>query len=232
MTTASLPTVAVMLLVRTRPGARLWGLSRVMLGERGLRGVRGLRFARALGSGRGGGFGLVPSLEHQGLFTLFDDDAAADAFIDHSPAVHAYRKHAGDLWIAKLRATACRGSWAGVRMAVTREPDPDAPVAALTRASIRPGRAWAFWRHSPASQAGLAVASGCRLAIGLGEAPFLRQATFSLWDDTAAMDRYARQGAHQAAIRAAAQHSFFSESMFVRFSPTRIEGHWSDAVHG
>jgi len=232
MAVSSWPAVAVMLLVRTRPGARLWGLSRVVLGERGVRDVPGLRFARALGSGRGGGFGLAPSLEHQGLFTLFDDDAAADAFIDHSALAGAYRARALDFWIAKLRATACRGSWGGMRMDVTREADPHAPVAALTRASIRPDRAWAFWRHSPASQAGLAGASGCRLAIGLGEAPFLRQATFSLWDDTAAMDRYARQGAHQSAIRAAAHGAFFSESMFVRFAPSRIEGHWAGVADG
>lgn len=226
------PAVAVMLLVRTRPGSRLWGLSRVALGERGARGVPGLRFARALGSGRDGGFGLAPSLEHQGLFALFDDDEAADAFIDRSPLMAAYRARSLDLWIARLRATSSRGSWGGMRMAVTRRADPHAPVAALTRASIRPSRAWAFWRHSPPSQAGLADAAGCRLAIGLGEAPLLRQATFSLWDDAAAMDAYARRGAHQAAIQASRQGGFFSESMFVRFEPSRIEGRWPADLHG
>ena len=226
------PAVAVMLLVQTRPGARLWGLSRVVLGASGARQVPGLRFARALGSGRDAGFGLLPSLQHQGLFTLFDDDASADAFLDRSPLLDAYRAHAAALWTAKLRATSCRGSWGGMRMAVTRSAEPGAPIAALTRASIRPTRAWAFWRHSPSSQADLARADGCRLAVGLGEAPLLRQATFSLWDDAAAMDTYARHGAHQAAIEASRTGCFFSESMFVRFTPLRIEGHWPGGVHG
>jgi spheroidene monooxygenase len=226
------PAVAVVLLVRMRPGARAWGWSRVMLGERGVRAIDGLRFARALGSGRDGGFGLVPSLDRQGLFALFDDDRSADAFIDRSALVDRYRSHADELWIARLRASSCRGSWGGMRMSVTAQADANAPVAALTRASIRPRHAIAFWRHSPPSEAGLARATGCRLAVGLGEAPVLRQATFSLWNDTVSMDAYARHGAHLDAIRAAQRGGFFSESMFVRLVPTRIEGQWQGLRDG
>jgi hypothetical protein len=226
------PAVAVVLLIRTRPGSRTWGWSRVILGERGLGGIAGLRFARVLGSGRDGGFGLVPSIDRQGVFALFDDESAADDFIDRSALVDHYRAHASELWIARLRASSCRGSWGGMHMSVTAQADAAAPVAALTRASIRPYRALAFWRHSPPSEAGLARAAGCRLAVGLGEAPVLRQATFSLWDDTASMDAYARGGAHLEAIRAAQRGAFFSESMFVRLVPTRIEGCWQGLRHG
>ena len=59
-----------------------------------------------------------------------------------------------------------------------------------------------------------------------GEAPLLRQATFSLWDDAQAMDAYARSGAHQQAIQGAHREGWFSESMFVRFAPLSIEGTW------
>jgi spheroidene monooxygenase len=62
--------------------------------------------------------------------------------------------------------------------------------------------------------------------VGLGEAPLLRQATFSLWDSAQAMDAYARQGAHAAAIHGALREGWFSESMFVRFAPLSIEGRW------
>ena len=229
---ATAPAVAVLLLVQARPGARLWGWSRVVLGERALREVAGLRFARVLGSGREGGFGLVPSADRHGLFALFDDDDAADRFIDRSPVLAVYRAHASELLVARLRATSCRGSWSGQRMAVSATVDAAAPVAALTRAAIRPLRAAAFWRHAPPSQGGLAEAQGCRLAVGLGEAPLLRQATFSLWDDSAAMDAYARQGPHLAAIRAAQRGDYFAESMFVRLVPTRLEGCWLGRTHG
>jgi len=105
-------------------------------------------------------------------------------------------------------------------------------VAALTRASIHPLRALAFWRKAPPAEVSLAQAPGCLLAAGLGEAPVLRQATFSIWDSVAAMDAYARSGAHLAAIKAAHREGYFSESMFVRFVPLAIQGQWKGVVYG
>lgn len=100
------------------------------------------------------------------------------------------------------------------------------PFAVLTRASIVPTKAMAFWRYAPAAQADLGQAAGCLLAMGLGEAPLVRQCTFSLWQDTAAMLQYARQGAHQVASTAAYKHQFFSESLFVRMQVLRMAGVW------
>jgi heme-degrading monooxygenase HmoA len=65
-----------------------------------------------------------------------------------------------------------------------------------------------------------------QLAVGLGEAPFLRQATFSIWDSVADMNAYARSGSHLEAIQAAQQHGYFSESMFARFVLLRVQGQW------
>jgi spheroidene monooxygenase len=88
-------------------------------------------------------------------------------------------------------------------------------------------KAAAFWAQSPAAEHDLAEAPGCQLAVGLGEAPLLRQATFSLWKDQASMDGYARSGAHQRAIAAAYGQGFFSESMFLRFLPVALYGAWN-----
>ena len=233
--------VAALLLADSAPGARLWGFSRVARGARALRGEPGLVFARVLGSGHEGGFGLRPSLSRHGLFAVFDGQAAAEAFLDRSATVAAYRARSRELCTLLLRAWSSRGSWGGQGLAATAPPpgsgEPgalpaDTPVAALTRASIHPGRAVRFWAMAPAAQADLAHARGCRLAVGLGEAPLLRQATFSVWDSVQAMDAYARSGAHLAAIRAAAQGGFFTESMFVRFVPLRIQGRWLGRTHG
>jgi spheroidene monooxygenase len=62
--------------------------------------------------------------------------------------------------------------------------------------------------------------------MGLGEAPMVRQCTMSVWRDTAAMNEYARQGAHQKAIQAAYRHDFFSESMFIRMRLLELHGLW------
>ncbi len=225
-------TTAVLLLADLRPAHWPWGWNRIAFSRWLPSRTRGLRFMKTLGSGRGGGFGLVPSPSHQGVFCLFDERAAADDFIARSPLVARYREASSECLLLTLRPCSARGSWDGVALAAGEPLAADAPVAALTRASIRPLAAPAFWAHAPAAQAGLATAPGCELAIGLGEAPLLRQATFSLWRNTAAMDAYARTGAHQQAIRAAWQQHFFSESMFVRFAPLAIEGRWQGRCHG
>jgi hypothetical protein len=221
----ALPSVALLQLVQYRAADVPWGLSRLVLGERWLGEVPGLRFARVLGSGRRGGFGLAPSFERQGLIGFFDDEAGARAFAA-GPMRRAYQARACESLTALLRATSSRGSWGGQALAATACARSDGLVASLTRAAIRPRHAARFWRHSPGAESSVARAPGCRLAVGLGEAPLLRQATFSLWDDQAAMDAYARQGAHAGAIAGAWREGWFSEWMFVRFAPIAIEGQW------
>lgn len=222
--------VATLLLADIAGDARLWGWSCIIRGPAALRHVQGLRFCKVLGSGHDGGFGLKPSASRQGLFCLFDDDRSARAFLSSSTLVHAYRDRARELLTLRLAPYSVRGSWSGVTPQVSAVTPAQGPIAALTRASIRLGAAPAFWRQTPASQASLQQAPGCLLAAGLGEAPLLRQATFSVWDSVASMDAYAREGAHLAAIRASQTHRFFTESMFVRFVPLSIRGTWKGRV--
>ncbi len=206
--------------------SRLWAWSRLVRGPGALRGVPGLRFAKVLGSGHEGGFGLRPSATRQGLFCIFEDGAQAAAFIDASPFIDNYRQHARELCSVILRPYASRGSWGGVTLPASIAAPAAGPVAALTRASIRPQRVASFWRMAPAAQRDVEHAAGCRLGVGLGEAPLLRQATFTLWDSAAHMDAYARRGAHLEAIRASRIGQHFSESMFVRFVPEGLRGLW------
>ncbi len=214
------------MLVQYKPAAVPWGLARLVLGRRGIGRIEGMRFARVLGSGRHGGFGLAPSFDRQGLIGFFDDEATAQRFASASALMRRYRERSLEMLVAVLRVAACRGSWSGQTLVPTARAEPGQPVASLTRAAIRPRHALRFWRHSPPAEQAVAQANGCRLAVGLGEAPLLRQATFSLWDNSDAMDAYARRGAHQQAIEGAWRESWFSESMFVRFVPLRIEGRW------
>jgi hypothetical protein len=224
--------VVVVLLADLKPSAVAWGWWRVARGQRSLQGQPGLVFAKALGSGHEGGFGLRPSASRQGLFAVFDGEDLADDFIERSEHVQVYRRRSRESCLLKLRATSSRGSWGGQQIAVTAQTDAPGPVVALTRASIRPRRVGAFWRQSPSSEASLERAQGCHLAVGLGEAPVLRQATFSLWQSQAHMDSYARSGAHLAAIRAAYDGRYFSESMFVRFVPLLMRGQWKGVSLG
>jgi heme-degrading monooxygenase HmoA len=215
-----------LLLADIAPSSKLWGWSRIVIGPRPLRAVPCLRFAKLLGSGFEGGFGLRPSSSRQGLFAVFSNLRSAEEFISYSELAATYRQRSREMCVIKLKAWSCRGSWDGTRFSLSTTEPGRGPIAALTRASIQLHKAPAFWRYAPATQASLEAAKGVQLAVGLGEAPFLRQATFSVWDSVADMDAYARSGAHLEAIRAAAANQYFSESMFVRFVPLSITGAW------
>ncbi len=199
---------------------------RFVLGRFPLRNVPGLRFSKILGSGQNGGFGLKPSATRQGLFCIFDQRSQAEDFLNHSKVVADYRAHSDEFFCATLSAFSVKGTWSGQSMDVTDTEPTTGPIAALTRASIRPSKASQFWSNSPPAEESLGQATGCLLAVGLGEAPIFRQATFSIWESIDHMNRYARTGAHMEAIRASLGGNHFSESMFVRFRPLQTSGQW------
>jgi len=209
-----------------------WGWLRLMSGGSALRDVPGLDFAKVMGSGQGGGFSLRPSATHQGVVTCFDNWSHASEFM-RSPWVRAVRARSNQSWMGILAVKSARGQWDQQPWGATEEralhgaPDTSSSeLAVLTRASIKPAKAMAFWRHAPAVQTDLDRAEGCELAMGLGEAPLLRQCTFSIWRDAAAMTAYAHHQAHLSAIQAACKHQFFSESLFVHLRPLYMQGHW------
>ncbi|MCE2781088.1 hypothetical protein [Limnohabitans sp.] len=212
-----------------------WGWLRLVAGATPYKDVPGLTMVKVMGSGHGGGFSLRPSATHQGLICNFSHLDLALQFLDSS-AVQAYRSRARECWTGVLSVQSARGHWdkqawqtsspEALGSHTDRQEDGRAPLAVLTRASIVPTKAMAFWRYAPAAQADLSQAPGCLLAMGLGEAPLVRQCTFSLWQDTASMLQYARQGAHQVASAAAYKHQFFSESLFVRMQVLQMAGVW------
>ncbi len=213
-----------------------WAWLRLARGAQCLGTVPGLRFAKVMGSGRGAGFGLWPSATHQGLLALLDDERSAQAFLA-GPQMAALRARSRRFWAGLMVVDSARGAWDGLSWIPTSaerlerptpavSANPRHPLAVITRASIRAGKAWPFWRQAPASQAALQCAPGCMLAMGLGEAPLLRQCTFSVWRNSAAMLGYAQSGAHGQAAQAAWREDFFTESMFVRLRLLQHEGDW------
>jgi hypothetical protein len=240
--------VLVVLLVDFLTAHKGWGWLRLVSGPSAYRSVPGLLSAKVMGSGHGGGFTtLRPSATHQGLVCRFEAADAAMAFL-HGEQVQAYRDRARECWAGLMAVTAARGQWdqqawglsdtasqalsAAWRQRLPAVDPAASTLAVLTRASIHPGKAMAFWRHAPSTQGALDAADGCILAMGLGEAPLVRQCTFSLWQDEAKMLGFAREGAHQQASLAATRQGYFAESLFVRLRLLRMAGVWKGRDFG
>jgi hypothetical protein len=218
---------AVLGLIDIASGSRGWGFSRYILGIRPFQNIPGLQFCKLLGSGVNGGFSTTPSLTKQGFFCVFDNAEHAVHFQKSSAILKAYQEHAHEFFIATLQAYSSRGSWSGFAMSCS-DPNPpkSGPIASLTRASIKPNKAIQFWKKAKPAEDAIAHASGKILTAGVGEAPYFRQATFTIWDNAQCLEQYAQQGAHLAAIKAAYGQSYFSESMFTRFRVIGAQGIW------
>ena len=140
----------------------------------------GLRFLKTLGSGVDGGFGLTPSPSHQGMFCVFDSVDEANQFVEQAPLITAYRQRSDELFMATLRPSSVRGSWDGVSLTASDAIAPDAMVATLTRASIRPPASASLWLSEPEAQLTLKSCDSCDLAGGLGDDTCVSQGIFSM----------------------------------------------------
>lgn len=192
-------------------------------------------FARLLGTGSG--FRVADAdPTHWALVAAWPSAPAADAF-EHGPVARSWRRIAREELVLRLRPVSSRGSWGGQAPFDGVRPDGDlpdppdppdpqpGPVAALTRARIRPGRLREFWRAAAAVQRDLAGAAGLRLALGIGEAPVGFQGTLSVWDSAAALRDFAYdRAAHAQVIEARARRGWYAEELFARFTVLDLRG--------
>ena len=216
-------------LITLKPGAGVarWALAQMATAPPRLRRVPGLRFFQLLGSGAANGFGFWPNLQRYGLIATWDRAEDAAAFFAADLTWAAYRERSHETWTAELAPLQAHGAWNGSNpfAGELAAPGGVGPVAVLTRASIRLRRAPRFWRFVEPTSRALAGAEGLRLAIGLGELPLVRQATFSLWDSAQAMQQYAyRDVRHREVIQLTRREGWYSEELFARFQVLKSTG--------
>jgi hypothetical protein len=187
----------------------------------------GLRFSKLLGIGDGQTFTVRDSDPRRwGLLAVWDDAAALTAFERTSPTARGWGRLALERWRADLVPLRSKGRWAGQEpfgpvFAAYR----DGPVAAITRARLRPRLAPTFWRAVPPVVADLHATPGLRFSIGVGEAPLGLQGTFSVWDDADALGRFAYRGAaHLDVIRRTDKEGWYGEELFARFAVVQTTG--------
>lgn len=189
----------------------------------------GLCFARLLGTGSGIGFGAKPDPRTWALFASWATADDWERFDAASPVMRQYRARGREVYTLLLVPLSAHGTWGGAEPFGTlpshAEPDPAAPVAVLTRATIRLARALRFWRQVPGVDETLRGYPDLLLSFGVGEVPWLKQATVSVWRSTAAMRAWAyRTDAHAAVVRRTRAEGWYAEELFARFALAGTRG--------
>lgn len=212
--------------------ARLWVIGQMALARIALRREGRLSFWKLCGSGTGEGFTPKPNWGVWAILAVWPDEATARAGVADSPVWRRWRTRAGESATVLLDPISARGTWSR-RNPFQPDGSPvttEGPLAVLTRASVKPGRALRFWRRVPDIQAVIGRDPNVLFKIGIGEVPLLHQITFSIWPDAASMARFARgDGPHGRAIRAVREEGWFTDELYARFRVLGVEGLWNGA---
>lgn len=206
--------------------ARLWAFAMMGLARPAMARVPGIGFWKLCGSGTGEGFTPRPNFGVYAILCTWPDLATARRVQDSAPIFARYRARAAERWTLYMHAENVRGEWAGQTPFTPAETGGTGPLAALTRATIRPVTLARFWRRVPDISTVIGQDPNVLFKIGIGEIPWLHQVTFSIWPDAARMANFARTGPHAEAIRAVRSEGWFREELYARFSLLGDEGTW------
>lgn len=214
---------------------KIWALAQMGAAGFHLKTARGLRFSKLLGSGEGGGFSLKPNWSRYALLCAWESGKSADEFFDASSGLmKKYRERASEIWTVRLLTIRSHGKWSGVNpfepaaTAAVAEPNASQPIAVLTRATIHLTKLRRFWSFVPETSREIEQAPGLIASIGIGEAPFFRQATFSLWQSETDMKNFAyKSETHAAVVKLTRTENWYKEELFARFVPVASEGNWN-----
>ena len=193
----------------------------------------GISFSKLLGTGSGQTF--TPSdavLTRWGMVVAIDENRI-EAF-DQSSIITNWRKRSTSEFRAVLSPLSSHGLWAKKNPFDFIAPlsNPDAQIAALTRARIKWNKNFIFWKSVPPVVIDLHSNPGLHAAIGIGEAPIGLQGTFSLWKSASALRDFAYRGkAHQVAIAQTQSIGWYSEELFARFEVLELRGEITTHPH-
>lgn len=179
-----------------------------------------LTFWKLMGCGKNGTFDIVPDLHQWAVAACWEDRAAFDQFYAKSFLKRWWNFFGCTTVTYVCTPTEAHGKWDGKLPFGSPTPTStqNGKVAVLTRATIRFSKLRQFWQNVPAVAKTMETAKGFHLSVGIGEVPFTKQATFSVWDSLDNVKQFAyRQKEHAEVIKKTRKNDWYSEELFARF---------------
>jgi heme-degrading monooxygenase HmoA len=112
------------------------------------------------------------------------------------------------------------GFWDGKKVfgELPNQSDYSGKIAVLTRATIKLSKLKHFWKNVASVASQMATAKGFITSYGVGEIPWIKQATFSIWESKEDMMSFAyKMPQHKEVIKKTVKQKWYKEEMFTRF---------------
>jgi len=209
---------------------KIWAFGQMQFAHASINKTSGLQFYKLMGSGREPGFSPLPDWGVYAILCIWDNEQCADHFFKDAEIFKRYQSHSSEQWTIYMKPKQAKGLWSGSNpFTPSTDLDEANPlIAVITRATIKASKLIKFWDYVPTSQR--PIMQGCNGLIytkGIGEAPLVQMATFSLWENIDALKNFAYNSPeHQEAIRKTRKIDWYKEELFVRFQPYRSVGTW------
>lgn len=212
---------------------KFWGFKMMNSAHQYLAKAKGQTFYKLMGSGRGKGFNPFPDWSVYSLLQIWENEAAANEFLNHSELSQLYQNNTKEIWTLYLKNIMAKGEWSGKNpFQPSTDLDKNIPyLGIITRATIKTSKLIKFWRYVPTSQKPIDKMKGLLYTKGIGEAPIVQMATFSIWKDFKSLKAFAYDSEeHKKAIRLTRELDWYKEELFARFQPYKSFGTWEGKV--
>jgi hypothetical protein len=192
-----------------------------------------ISFFKLMGCGKNGTFDKHPDWQQWGIITvnknsidISDEKGLTKKLYGSFIAAWLHFFHC-ETWMVLLEPIEGHGKWDRKEPFgnLPKQSGYEGPLAILTRATIRLSKLKAFWQNVDGVASQMAGADGFITSIGIGEMPYIKQATFSIWESKEAMKQFAYQmNQHTEVIKKTRKENWYREDMFVRFKPIKTVG--------
>ncbi|MEP4199384.1 MAG: spheroidene monooxygenase [Aliishimia sp.] len=206
--------------------SRLWAFAMMGLARGPLGRIPGIGFWKLCGSGSGEGFTPRPDTSVYAILATWPDARAAQDSVQSADVFRRYRTQAQESWTVFMSPDTARGEWSGQTPFAPSPAAQTGPLAALTRATLRPRMLAKFWARVPNISTVIGKDPNVVFKMGIGEVPWMQQVTFSIWPDANSMSQFARTGPHAEAIKAVRADGWFKEELYARFTLISDSGTW------
>lgn len=200
-----------------------FGFFSMMIFRFPLRFNKKILFWKLMGSGKNGTFDIKPDLNQWALlFTTKEAELYIPSFVKKY-----FSFFKCDVKQFLLQSIEGHGTWDGKKVfgELSKQNNSNETIAVLTRATINLNRLKNFWKNVDAVASKMATADGFILSYGIGEIPWIKQATFSVWKNKESMKNFAySMQQHADIIKKTRNEKWYKEDMFVRFRIIDVKG--------
>tara|TARA_B100000780_G_scaffold189848_2_gene133628 strand:+ start:5927 stop:6541 length:615 start_codon:yes stop_codon:yes gene_type:complete len=180
----------------------------------------GLSFFKLLGTGSGKGFSLYPDFSTYSILCVWEKESFATAFIEKSGHSKLISKKAFSREDFFLKTIKSHGLWEGINpFPISKEEiNKKNKIGIITRATLNKNKLFEFWKSVPQASLAMQNAKGVEWFKGIGEWPFIQQATFSVWNNLDSVKEFAYgKGAHSKIVIKTKKRNWYKEDLFARF---------------